>query len=50
MTTITVTRQHGCDGHQIAVRVREILGYQFFDRPFLRQIASEVGGGVFDAF
>ncbi len=43
MTTITVTRQHGCGGHQIAIRVSEILGFRFFDRSFLRQIASEVG-------
>jgi len=43
MTTITVTRDHGCNGHEIATRVGEILGYQFFDGPFLRQVASEVG-------
>jgi hypothetical protein len=43
MTTITVTRQHGCGSHQIAAHVREIPGYRFFDGPFLRQIASEVG-------
>jgi CMP/dCMP kinase len=43
MTTITVTRQHGCGGHEISARVCEILGYRFFDGPFLRQIASEVG-------
>ncbi|MHB8629441.1 MAG: cytidylate kinase-like family protein [Aggregatilineales bacterium] len=43
MPTITVTRHHGCGGHQIATRVRDILGYRFFDSPFLKQIASEVG-------
>jgi cytidylate kinase len=43
MTTITVTRDYGCGGHEIATRVRDILGYQFFDGPFLRQVATEVG-------
>jgi cytidylate kinase len=43
MTTITVTRDYGCGGHEIATRVGELLGYQFFDGPFLRQVASEVG-------
>ncbi len=43
MTTITVTRQHGCGGHQIAARVGQLLDYRLFDSPFLKQIASEVG-------
>src|SRR5262245_16935933 len=43
MTTITITRNYGCGGHQIATRVRDILGYQLFDGPFLKKIATEVG-------
>lgn len=43
MSTITISRVYGSGGRTIAARVRELLGYRFFDKAFLSQIASELG-------
>ncbi len=43
MTTITISRHYGTGGRKIAARVRELLGYRFFDRVFMQQVATEIG-------
>ena len=43
MAVVTISRQFGSRGDEIALRVREILGYRFFDRGLIAQVASEAG-------
>jgi cytidylate kinase len=43
MAVITISRQYGSGGDEIAARVCEILGYRFFDKALMAQLASEVG-------
>jgi len=43
MAVITISRQYGSGGDQIAARVCEILGYSMFDKNLMVQVASEVG-------
>jgi len=43
MTVITISRQYGSGGTEIAARVCELLGYHFFDKRLVAQIASKVG-------
>ena len=43
MTVITISRQFGSGGDEIAVRVCEILGYRQFDKYLISQAAQEVG-------
>jgi cytidylate kinase len=43
MAVITISRQYGSPGNEIAVRVCEILGYHYFDKRLMAQVASEVG-------
>jgi cytidylate kinase len=43
MTVITISREFGSGGDEIASRVCEILGYQQFDKRLLAQAAQEAG-------
>jgi len=43
MAVITISRQYGSGGNEIAARVCEILGYRYFDKKLMAQVASEVG-------
>jgi cytidylate kinase len=41
MAVITISRQHGSGGNEIATRVSEMLGYRYFDKGLLtRQVSS----------
>jgi len=43
MTVITISRQFGSYGDEIAQKLCEILGYQYFDKQLVMQAASEAG-------
>ncbi len=43
MATITVSREYGSGGDEIATRVSEKLGYQYFDKTLMAQIVKETG-------
>lgn len=43
MAVITISRQFGSGGREIAARVCELLGYRYFDKELIAQVAAEVG-------
>jgi cytidylate kinase len=43
MAVVTISRQYGSGGDEIATRVAEMLGYRLFDKGMMAQVASEVG-------
>ena len=43
MAVITISRQYGSGGDEIAARVCETLDYRFFDKDLMAQVASEIG-------
>ena len=43
MAVITISRQCGSGGDEVAARVHEMLGYRYFDKRLMAQIASETG-------
>ena len=43
MAVITVSRQYGSGGDEIAARVCETLGYRLFDKRLMAQVAAELG-------
>ena len=43
MAVITISRQYGSGGDEIASRVCELLGYRYFDKRMMAQVASEMG-------
>jgi CMP/dCMP kinase len=43
MAVITISRQYGSGGDEIAARVCEALGYRMFDKRLMAQVASEMG-------
>jgi cytidylate kinase len=43
MAVITISRQYGCGGDEIATRVCKALGYRTFDKRMMAQVASEMG-------
>jgi cytidylate kinase len=43
MAVVTVSRQFGSGGDEIAARVCEILAYGYFDKKLLARVANEVG-------
>lgn len=43
MAVITISRPYGSGGDEIAVRVCEMLGYRYFDKRWMAQVAPEVG-------
>ena len=43
MAVITISRQYGSEGDEIAANVCQILGYQSFDRQLMSEVAAEIG-------
>lgn len=43
MAVITISRQYGSEGDEIAANICQILGYQTFDKHLMEQVAAEVG-------
>ena len=43
MAVITISRQYGSGGDEIARRVCDMLGYQYFDKSLMARVATEVG-------
>ncbi|MBN1486137.1 MAG: cytidylate kinase-like family protein [Anaerolineae bacterium] len=43
MAVITISRQYGSGGDEIAARVCDILGYNYFDKTMMAMVASESG-------
>jgi CMP/dCMP kinase len=43
MAVITVSRQYGSGGREVAARVCELLGYRYFDKELMSEVAHEVG-------
>ncbi len=43
MAVITISRQFGSGGRQIARQVCKLLGYRYFDKELIAQVATEVG-------
>jgi cytidylate kinase len=43
MAVITISRQYGSGGDEIAARVCEMLGYRYFDKNLMAQVAADVG-------
>jgi cytidylate kinase len=43
MAVITISRQYGSEGDEIAAYVCQILGYQSFDKQLMEKVAAEVG-------
>jgi cytidylate kinase len=43
MAVITISRQYGSGGDEIAARVGQMLGYFYFDKRLMARVASEAG-------
>jgi cytidylate kinase len=43
MTVVTISRQYGSGGDEIALQVAELLDYRVFSKETIAQVASEVG-------
>jgi cytidylate kinase len=43
MAVITISRQYGSGGTEIALRVSELLGYSYLDKLIMSQVADEAG-------
>lgn len=43
MAVITISRQYGSGGDEIASRLCELLGYRYFDKQMMAQVAAEAG-------
>ena len=43
MAVITISRQYGSGGDEIAARLCEVLGYHYFDKRMMARIAAEAG-------
>ncbi len=43
MPVITISRQYGSGGVEIAERLCDVLGYSYFDKNMMAQVASEMG-------
>lgn len=43
MAVVTISRQYGCGGIDVAKRVCEILDYSFFDKGLMAEVAGQVG-------
>jgi cytidylate kinase len=43
MAVITISRQYGSGGDEVACQLCALLGYRYFDKALMRQVASEVG-------
>lgn len=42
MAVITISRQYGSGGEEIAKRVCDLLGYRYFDKSMMAQVATDV--------
>jgi cytidylate kinase len=43
MAVITISRQFGSGGHEVAAQVCQLLGYRYFDKTLIAQVAAEMG-------
>ena len=43
MAVVTISRQYGSGGTEIAARVCEMLGYRYLDKVLITQVAAEAG-------
>src|SRR5512133_1752995 len=43
MAVITISRQYGSGGTDVATRVCELLGYRYFDKDLMADVAHEAG-------
>ena len=43
MAVITISREYGSGGDEVAFRLCDLLGYRYFDKRMMAQIASEAG-------
>jgi cytidylate kinase len=43
MTTITISRQLGCGGKDVATLICERLGFRYFDKELMTQLGAELG-------
>ena len=43
MAIITISRQYGSGGDEIAARICDILGYTYFDKNLMVKVATEIG-------
>ena len=43
MAVVTISRQYGSGGREVAARLCEILDYRYFDKGLMAEVASEVG-------
>src|SRR5512142_1927322 len=43
MATVTISREYGSGGDEIASKVCEILGYRYFDKALMAQLVTETG-------
>ncbi len=43
MAVITISRQYGSEGDEIAANICQLLNYQAFDKQLMEQVATEVG-------
>ena len=43
MAVITISRQYGSKGDEIARRVTDLLGYRYFNKQLIAEVASDVG-------
>lgn len=43
MAVITISREYGSGGDEVAAQVRKMLGYRYFDKWLMARIATEMG-------
>lgn len=43
MAVITISRQYGSGGDEIAKLITQLLGYRYFDKKLMAQVASQIG-------
>ena len=43
MAVITISRQYGCGGMEVATRLCELLDFSFFDKGLMAEVAVDVG-------
>jgi cytidylate kinase len=43
MAVITISRQYGSEGDEIAARLCKVLGYHYFDKKLMAHVATEAG-------
>ncbi len=43
MAVVTISRQYGSGGREVAARLCELLGYRYFDKEVMSEVAHEVG-------